>query len=152
MATGQSCNGYYGLVLTLGLVTDPVWRVLFGELVDLVILLIGQVDVCANLSVKSNQTELCWLTLHVGLNPVVGHTLGDHTNTPLQQPAEEDRRTLHFVLLGDGKDDFVLAEVVAVGPAERGERLGEDVVLLEPFNELDLRALKGQLDLVCKRC
>jgi hypothetical protein len=52
------------------------------------------------------------------------------------------------VLLGDLDDNFVLAEVGAFSATEGGVGLGDDVVLLEPLDELVLGNLNRQLDLV----
>jgi hypothetical protein len=52
------------------------------------------------------------------------------------------------VLLGDLDDGGVLSELLSVGTTERRVGLGKDVVLLEVSDELGLRALDRQLDLV----
>ena len=52
------------------------------------------------------------------------------------------------MLLGNVEDDRVVAEGLAVSAAEGRVALGEDVLLLEPGNELGLGALDRELDLV----
>ncbi len=55
---------------------------------------------------------------------------------------------MDFVLLRDISDDVILPKVSSVGTAKRRVSLGNDVVFLEPSDELDLGALERELDLV----
>lgn len=52
------------------------------------------------------------------------------------------------MLGGNLLDGGVLTEGLAIGSAERRVCLGENVVLVEPVDELELGALDGKLDLV----
>ena len=52
------------------------------------------------------------------------------------------------MLLGNGGYDLVLAKTFASGTTERRIRFREDVVLLQPGDQFDLRTLERQLDLV----
>jgi hypothetical protein len=88
------------------------------------------------------------LTLQVGVNAGSGHGLGESADAALDQPADEDGGTVDVVLLGDSSNGLVLTQVLAVGSAERRVGAWEDVVLLQPCNELGLRALDRKLDLV----
>ncbi len=88
------------------------------------------------------------LTLLVRHDSAVGDGFGQRVDSSLQQPTEEDSSAVNVVLLGDGSDDLIVAKVVSVGTAKRGIRLRKNLVLLEPFDQLELWALKGQLDLV----
>lgn len=93
-------------------------------------------------------TRLSQLTLNVGLNSGRGDRLGQGNDSSLKQPAEEDSGSLDVVLLGNLLNNSVLSEVGSLGSTKRGVGAGEDVVLLQPSNELGLRALDGELDLV----
>jgi hypothetical protein len=92
--------------------------------------------------------KLLLLTLQVGLDPRWSDRLGQDTDAPLDQPRDENDCSLDVVLLGDLDNHLVLTEVLAVGSTERRVCLGEDVLLLQPGDELWLRALDGKLDLV----
>lgn len=88
------------------------------------------------------------LTLEVRLDTARGHRLGEDDDAALEEPREEDGRAVDLVLLGDGDDDLVLAQVGALGTAQGGVGLGDDAVVLEPLDELELGDLDGELDLV----
>jgi hypothetical protein len=88
------------------------------------------------------------LTLEVRLDTARSDRLGEDDDAALEEPREEDGRAVDLVLLGNGDDDLVLAQVGALGTAQGGVRLGDDAVVLEPLDELELRDLDGELDLV----
>ena len=90
------------------------------------------------------------LTLQVGVDPVGSDTLGQSNNTSLDQPRDKNGSTVNVVLVGDGLDGLVLSQVSTVGPAQRRVGARKDVVLLQVCDELGLRALDGQFDLVCR--
>jgi hypothetical protein len=90
------------------------------------------------------------LTLGVGLDSRGRDTLGQRVDAPLDEPAEEDGGSLDVVLFGDRGDRLVLTQGLSVGSSEGRVSLGENVVLLEPLDELGLGALDGELDLVWK--
>ena len=71
------------------------------------------------------------LTLGVGLDSGWGDTLWQDTDTPLDQPREQDGGTVDTVLLGNLDDSWVLSELLSVGTSERRVGLGQNVVLLE---------------------
>ena len=88
------------------------------------------------------------LTLEVGVDTRRRDTLRQDTNSPLDQPRDEDRRSTDIVLLGHVHDDSVFPQVRSIGTSQGrvGTRL--DVVLLQPLDEFVLRALDRELDLV----
>ena len=88
------------------------------------------------------------LTLEVGLDTRRSDRLGQGVDSPLDEPAEEDVGSLSVVLLGNLGDDRVLTQRLSVGTTERRVGTWENVVLLQPGDELVLRALDGKLDLV----
>ena len=56
---------------------------------------------------------------------------------------------MHVVLAGDRGDLLVFSEMGTVGAAERGVGARDNLVCLEPLDELELWALDRQLNLVC---
>jgi hypothetical protein len=98
--------------------------------------------------IDSARLDATLLTLEVRLDTARSHRLGEDDDAALEEPREEDGRAVNLVLLGDGDDDLVLAQVGALGTAQRGVGLGDDAVVLEPLDELELGDLDGELDLV----
>lgn len=119
-----------GVVESL-LVADSLGRVALDELLDLLELLLGKVD-----------------GFEVLLNTRRGDRLGQGVNSPLDEPAEKDGGSTTLLGLGNLGDDRVLTERLSVGSSERGVGAWEDVVLLQPGDELVLGALDRELDLV----
>lgn len=113
------------------LVTNTLGGVLLGELVDLLKVLLGEVD-----------------ELEVVLDTGRSDRLGEGVDATLDEPRDEDVGALDRVLVGNLLDDGVVAESLTVSAAERRVSLGEDVLLLEPVDKLELGALDRELDLV----
>jgi hypothetical protein len=88
------------------------------------------------------------LTLLVVLNAGRSDRLGEGVASALDGPAEEDVGTVDTVLLSDLVNDLVVT-LRGTGRTERRVSLGKNVVLLQPSDELGLRASEGELDLVC---
>lgn len=90
------------------------------------------------------------LTLEVGLDSLWRDRLGQDNDALLEQPAEEDGGTLGVVLLGNLDNDGVLSEGGTVRATQWGVGAWNDVVLLQPSDELWLGVLNRELDLVCE--
>lgn len=132
--------------LTSPLVTDTLGWVALDELLNLLEVVVGKVNGClSDLLVWICQDQL---TLEVVGDTGWGDRLGQGVDASLDEPAEEDGGSASTVLLGNLGDDRVLTERLSVGTTERGVGTWEDVVLLQPSDELVLGALDGELDLV----
>jgi len=118
-------------VEALRLVAHSLRRVRLGQILKLLELLVGKVD-----------------RLQVGVNPGSCDRLGQSDDPSLDQPRDKNGSTVDRVLVGNSLDGLVLSQVGTVGSAQRRVGAGKDVVFLQVCNELGLRALDGEFDLV----
>lgn len=114
----------------VGLVADLLGGLCEGAVLKLLELLGGKVD-----------------ELDVVLDTSRGDRLGERVAATSDLPRDEDVGTLDVVLLGN-LVDHLEGGLAGTGGAERRVGLGEDVLLLEPANELGLGEGEGELDLV----
>ncbi len=85
--------------------------------------------------------------LEVVLDTSRGDRLGERVAATSDLPRDEDVGTLDVVLLGNVVDDAERG-LAGTGGTERRVSLGQDVLALEPLDELGLGESEGKLDLV----
>lgn len=114
----------------VGLVADFLGGLSKGTLLELVELLRREVD-----------------ELEVVLDAGGSDRFGERVAATRDLPRDEDVGALNAVLLGDVVDDAERS-LAGAGGAERRVGLGENVLALEPLDQLGLGEREGELDLV----